>query len=227
MEGVSRTGRTATRHRAATSLVLAAVALGSAACLSKPALVVQSFSIDSPGPPGGAPAAGAVVLSLRPVEVSPLYEGRNLVYRVGEHGIETDSYARFAASPGWMLTAAIAGYLRDSGFVRDVVAPGDGLPARAAVEGYARELCGDWSNLAEPVAVLSLRFRVMAPASGTTPPRELLLKTYTQRIRLPRASASAVVDAWNRGLAEIMKEFLADLNAVLPPAPSSSGSPPA
>ncbi len=217
MARVPRMGWPALSRHSAGALALAVAALGSAACLSKPALVTQSFSIDPPGPPRSVPAAaGARVLSLSPVEVAPVYSGRYLVYRVGEHGIETDPYAHFATPPGWMLTFAIAGYVRDADFVRDVVAPGEGLPADAQIDAVATELCGDWSNRAEPVAVLTLRFRAVSPASRTTPPRELLLRTYTQRVPLPQRSAAAVVDALNRALAEIMREFLVDLKAALP-----------
>ena len=194
---------------------LSALVLAAASCLSKPALAPQSFSIDPPAFHPAAAAPEARVLSLSRVEVAPPYGGKSFVYRIGEHGIERDPYASFAVTPGWMLTSAIRGYLRNADFVKDVVAPGEGTRAAAAVEAYASELCGDLSNPAEPSAVLTLQLRVLVPAAGTAPASEILLKTYTERVPWPQRTASAAADAWNRALAEIMTEFLGDLKRVL------------
>lgn len=196
------------------ALVLAVVAF--VGCVSKPALVSQSFSIDPPPPPSGPPAADARVLWLGRVDVTPPYGGTEFTYDTGGHGIERDPYARFAAPPGSLLTAAIRGYLLSADFVRDVELPGGYVTADAIIEGHATELSGDLGSPSDSAAVLTLRFRVLAPASGTTPARELLLKSYSRRVRLPAATARAIAEAWNQGLAAIMTEFLADLKPVLP-----------
>jgi len=199
-------------------LVLAA-ALLSASCASKTVEAPRSFTIDPPAPRlGASPAMGAVV-SLRRVYVAPTYSGAALVYRLGDHRIESDPYARLGSSPAWMLTTAILGYLHGADFVRDVVAPGDAVPVDAEIEPFASELCGDFSNPSDSAAVLTLQFRVLAPAAGTAPARELLLRTYSQRVRLRERTAADVVAAWNAGLATIMKDFLVDLRGVLPSRP--------
>jgi ABC-type uncharacterized transport system auxiliary subunit len=202
----------------APGLVLAA-ALLSSACASKLARAPQTFTIDPPPPRAAVPAGATLVLSLRGVEVAPTYAGAPLVYRVGEHGIERDPYASLAAPPSLILTAAIRGYLKDSPVVRDVIAPGEGLPVDAVVEPAATELAGDFSNTAEPAAVLTLQFRVLAPPVGAAAPREVLLKTYTRRVGLSQRTAAAVVAAWNKALGEIMADFLADLKATRPARP--------
>ncbi len=162
-------------------------------------------------------------MSLRSFEVAPTYAGSELVYRVGEHAIERDPYASLAAPPSRLLTAAMRGYLRDSDYIRDVVAPGEGLPVDATLEPALLELSGDFSNPAEPVAVLTLRIRVLsAPAAGAAAEREILLRTYTRRVPLSQRTAAAVVAAWNHALGEIMAEFLAQLKPVLPPPRSTS-----
>lgn len=199
--------------RWARSLALLA-ALGCSGCLSKAPMVRQSFSIDPPtGPVGARPAAQARVVSLGPVEVAPLYQGASFVYRVGEYGVERDPYAGFAASPGQMLTSAIAGYLADSGLVKDVVAPG-GAPSDASIQVYASDLYGDLRSPAEAFGVLTLRFRVRETASPSGGP-EVLDRSYTQRIRLPERTPAALASAWNQALAAIMKAFLADLKPAL------------
>jgi hypothetical protein len=197
--------------------VFAAAALLSAACASKFPRAPQTFTIDPP-PVRDVPAAGATgVLSLRRADTAPAYAGIELVYRTGEHGIERDPYASFAAPPAWLVTAAMRGYLRNADFVRDVVVPGEGVPVDAAIEPNVLELAGDFTNASEPTAVLTIHFRVVAPGVGAAPPTEILLKSYSKRRPLSRRTAAAVVEGWNAGLGEIMAEFLVDLKAALPP----------
>jgi len=210
--------------RIARGFVLAA-ALGACACASKLARTPETFTIDPPPPRPAPPATANRILSLRGVEVAPTYAGTELVYRVGEHGIERDPYASLAAPPSRLLTAAIRGYLRDADYVRDVVAQGEGLPVDAALEPALLELSGDFSTAAEPVAVLTLRIRVLSIPPGAVLEHEILLRTYTRRVPLSQRTAVAVVAAWNRALGEIMAEFLADLKPVLPPPRVTPGNP--
>jgi ABC-type uncharacterized transport system auxiliary subunit len=197
-------------------LILAA-ALLSTACASKLARTPQSFTLDPPAP-RVTPAPGATrVLSLRPAEANPTYAGVELVYRVGEHAIERDPYASFAVPPAWMLTAALRGYLRDADFVRDVVVPGEGVPIDAEIEPAIVELAGDFTHEAEPAAVMTLHFRVLAPVAGSATGKEILLKNYSRRRPLSKRTAAAMVAAWNEALGEIMADFLGDLKSALPP----------
>jgi ABC-type transport auxiliary lipoprotein component len=194
-----------------------AAALAATGCVLKPPLATRSYSIDPPATRAADALPAAAVVSLLRVRVAAPYAGMSFVYRTGEHRIERDPYALFAAPPGWMLTAAIGGYLRDADFIRDVVDPASEVPSAAAIEADATELCADLDNPGESVAVLTLRFRVMTPASGKRPAKDLLLKTYAQRIPMPQRTAQAAADAWNQALAAIMKEFLADLKVALAP----------
>ncbi len=64
----------------------------------------------------------------------------------------------------------------------------------------------------------------MGPDAATGP-SEILLKTYSKTIPLPRSTAKEIVKGWNLGLAAIMAEFQADLRGSLAAAGvlSSSG----
>ena len=195
-----------------TALRVAAV-LASTGCLFRPAMVPQSFSIDPPAPQSmGSP--GGVVLALTRVEVAPPYSGQSLVYRTAEHGLGRDPYARFVAPPGWLLTAAIRGYLLNADFVRDVAAPGAGARSQAVVEVAVSKLEGELRT-GGPSAVLTLRFRVFSDPGRADGPSEILLKTYSKTIPISRSTAEDVVNGWNRGLAEIMAEFQTDLRGSL------------
>ena len=204
-------------------LLQIAALLVATGCLSRPAMVSQSFSIDPPAPQStGSP--GGVVLALARVDVAPPYSGMSFVYRTGEHGLGRDPYARFAAPPAWLLTAAIRGYLINADFVRDVVAPGTGTRSQATVEVAVSKLEGELRPGGSS-AVLTLRLRVFSDPGGTDGPSEILLKTYSKTMPIPRSTAKDLVNGWNQGLAEVMAEFQADLRASLDAAgvPFSSG----
>jgi hypothetical protein len=199
-----------------TGPVFFAIALATCAgCVSKSALVPLSYAIDPPPLASGVPPERGTVLALTRVDVAPPYGGLSFVYRSGDHGIERDPYASFAVSPGWMLSTAIRGYLRNAPFVRDVVSPGAGVPFAASIEVRAADLFAELGS--SPVAVLTLQIRVLSSPAAGAPLRELLLKSYTERVPMDSRSAQAAANAWNAALAAIMKSFLADLEHALPP----------
>ena len=193
-----------------TAAVLA-VTLSATGCLSKPMLVSHVYTIDPPAARASA-APGGVILALRRVDVAPPYSGEPFIYRSGNHAIEHDPYARFASPPGWLLAEAIRGYLANADFVRDVVPIGE--PAQATVEVSVGEIAGDLRTDG-PSAVLALRFRVVSEAQSPDKNPELFLKTYTKIVPIPRRAAKEVVEGWNKGLEEIMAEFLVDLRSDL------------
>jgi uncharacterized lipoprotein YmbA len=190
-----------------------AVTLSAAGCVSKPALVSHLYTIDPP-PARASAAPGGVILALQRVDVAPPYSGEHFIYRTGNHAIERDPYARFASPPGSLLTEAIRGYLANAEFVRDVVSIGESLPAHVSVEVSVREIAGDLQTDG-PAAVLALRFRVLSEPQSTDRNPELFLKMYTKSVPIPRRAAKDVVEGWNKGLEEIMAEFLADLKSEL------------
>jgi cholesterol transport system auxiliary component len=195
-------------------------------CLAKPALVPRMFSIDPPAVEETRRSAGAYVVSVRKVQVSPLFDGRELIYRTGEHRLERDPYASFAASPGDMLTGAVRAYLRNAAFARDVVEPGGERRPDLLVEVYAAEISGDLRQTDDAAAILRLRFLVMpgGPERRGSPP--LFEKEYSRRTRVPRRTADAIATAWNEELSGVMKDFMGDVEAVLarvpPPAAAAA-----
>lgn len=196
-----------------TVLPMLAMAMGGIGCLSRTALVPRSYSIDPPAKQS-PPASGGIVLSLPRVEVTPPYSGQAFVYRTGEHDLVRDPYARFASPPGWLLTAAIQGYLANADFVRDVVSPGHGIRSEATVEVTVSEMAAELRPSGSS-SVLTLRFRVFSKPDGARQAIEILLKTYSSTLAISPTTAREVVGGWNRSLADIMAQFQADLRASL------------
>ena len=194
-------------------LPVLAMAMAGTGCLSRTALAPHSYSIDPP-PKRSPPSSGGIVLSLSRVEIAPPYSGQPFVYRTGEHDFVRDPHARFVSPPAWLLTAAIQGYLADADFVRDVVSPGHRIRAEATVEVTVSEMAGELLPSGSS-SVLILRFRVFSNPAGAHEAVEILLKTYSSKLPISPATAREVVAGWNRGLADIMVEFQADLRASL------------
>lgn len=190
-----------------------AMAMGGIGCFSRTALVPHSYSIDPPAMRSPA-SSGGIVLSLSRVEVAPPYSGQPFVYRTGEHDLVRDPYARFASPPGWLLTVAIQGYLANADFVRDVVPPGHGIRSQATVEVTVSEMAAELRPSGSST-VLTVRFRVFSNPDGARQAVEILLKTYSSTLPISPTTAREVVGGWNRGLADIMAEFQADLRSSL------------
>ncbi len=198
---------------------LAPVLALTSGCLSRPALVPQIYSIDTPPERMASRLPDARLISLRDVEVAPQFDHTDLLYRTGDHRLESDPLARFAAPPGAMLTDSIRAYLLNASFVRDVVSPGDDAPVDLLVEARATELSADFAAAGEAAALVTLEFIVSSPR-GSAPGGSAFRKQYARRARLSKRTSGALVDAWNLEVADIMRDFLRDLEAFLtsPPA---------
>jgi uncharacterized lipoprotein YmbA len=196
-------------------------ALAATACLTARGPSSHTFTIEAPEPKAASNAGGLIVAVAR-VEVAPEYSGEALVYQTGEHELVRDPYARFAAPPSSLLATAIRGYLANADFIGDVVSLESGLRPQVAVETSAVKLAGIL-RATESSSVMTIRFRVLRSDSGPT--TEMFRKTYSATSDNRRATSRAVVDGWNRALAEIMNDFESDLRTSLVAAGLVSGEP--
>ena len=184
-------------------------------CLSRPALVHETFALHPSIGLQNTNSSPHGVLVLRTVQVCPLFEGRCFVYRVGADLYEADRYAEFLVPPNRALAIALRACLRTSGLFADVLEPGSQLAADTVLEVHAFELYGDFRKPAPPAAVLAVRLLLFNSEKG--PEQKLLLrKDYARRVILNEATASALVTGWNQALTEIMSEASLDIAAVHP-----------
>jgi len=191
--------------------VTALVAAGALSCLSRPALVPQLFTLESPPERAGSPAGRGRAVAVRRVTVAAPFEGRELVYRTGAYRLERDPYASLVAAPAALLADAVRAHLRQAGFVREAAdsseAPAPALP----MDVDLRELSGDFVHPEQPAAVIVVAFEVSS-AGGASP---LFRKVYARRTILSHRTADAVVTAWNAELADVLAELERDLDAAL------------
>lgn len=183
-------------------------AIASAGCLSKPALVRETFYITGPEHPAEAsPSAPVASLAFRQFTVAPGMENRSFLYRISDDGFEQDPYAELLVPPSRALPQALRAHLRQTGVFQRVNEPGSNAAAKFQTEAVVTEFFGDFRVPAEPKAVLSLRFTVF---DGTAP---VLEKEFQRRIPIPARTASALAAGWNQALREIATEFAASMKA--------------
>ena len=182
-------------------------------CLSRRALVNQTFALETPSIKSSSTEPKGA-LAVRSVQVCPLFESREFVYRVGPDRYQTDSYAGFIVSPSRALAIPIRACLRGCGAFQDVVEPGSQRQADTMLEIYASELYGDFRKPDQLAAMLSLRVLAFRNVQGA---EQALLseKEYVHRVPIREQSAAALVAGWNEALADSMKEAIADLTPVM------------
>jgi len=197
------------RHR----VILAAITLSLilTGCLTRPALVHQTFALQTPPVTNLAPP-GQTVLLVRNAEMSPLYASQALVYRLGPNAYETDPYAGFLVPPGRALAIPLRAYLANSGVFADVVGPDSPLKADQVLYVHVTELYGDFRHPSHPAAVLSLRLVFMNSRGNV-----MLQKDYTCSVPLKGNTAAEVVAGYDQALAGIAGQVASDLVTVYKP----------
>ena len=208
-----RTERGRRTPRVVAYLTMTLFALLLNGCLSRPALVRQTFALQGPLATNASARTGDGVLLVASCNVSPLFSGRSLVYRTGENSYEQDPSAGFLIPPAEDFGIAVRQYLRSGAAFRDVVEPGGILPPDRLAEVQVTELYGDFRATDRPTAVLTIRFKFIRAGGEGKPPMVFLEKLATRSVPLREKTAVGVVAAWNQGLAEIMNEVAAGLSA--------------
>jgi hypothetical protein len=204
------------RLPSARPLVVTALVFSSA-CVSKPNLGSQIFTIDSPPIVTKTLLPGALVVSVDRVEVAPEFATRSLTYRTGPHSFERDPFGVLAASPRDLVLALLRTSLDNADFVRDIVETGGPVLPDVLVEAYVTDLEGDFTVKDKPTAVVGMELVVLNVPAPPEPVAPFLRKAYLRRLPLAEKSATAVANAWNQGLTEIVAEFVTDMKAALPP----------
>lgn len=194
------------------SLLFPAVAL-SAGCLSRPALVKESFAFASP-PISNSVAKAGPVLGLRQVFVAPPFDSQAFTYRTGAFSYERDPYAGFLVSPEESLAEPVRTYFRNSGAFAEVSEPQSAVKPQIELEISVTQLYGDFRDRSHPAAILEMR--LLAYQNAAEGPSKLILhKDYSSRILLQGRTAAALIAGWNEALRQLCLQAVADLNGVV------------
>jgi len=195
------------------ALAILLVAAAVAACsLTRPPVERQTYLLT---PTRAAPAARApkpVAIKVRPLRAAPLYERKELVYRVEGERVVSDFHNEFAERPESMLTAAVIAWLKDARVFSSVVEPDVPVDAPYALGGSLVALYGDLRDPTKPAAEAAVQFYLVRQrASG---PELVYDRVLRRRVEVASGSPQALAAGFNRALAQILGELERDLAAL-------------
>jgi len=172
--------------------------------IEKHYFVLDSFPAENTSPPDTGK-----VLAVRRLRVSPKYEGKGLVYRLGELNYESDFYNEFFVSPVSMFTEEVRKRLAGSGLFKRVVDPSSLLASAYVLEGAVTVLYGDYRVSTAPKAVMEIQFLLLEETDVS--PEIILQRQYHKEEPLNGSTPDALVKSWNTALSQILTEFENDL----------------
>ena len=172
--------------------------------IEKHYFVLDSFPAENTSPPDTGK-----VLAVRRLRVSPKYEGKGLVYRLGELNYESDFYNEFFVSPVSMFTEEVRKRLAGSGLFKRVVDPSSLLASAYVLEGAVTVLYGDYRVSTAPKAVMEIQFLLLEETDVN--PEIILQRQYHKEEPLNGSTPDALVKSWNTALSQILTEFENDL----------------
>lgn len=198
--------------------LLAVVALsvlsGCAAPLNRPAPERRFYNITAQRPETAQPAPGdKTVLKVRPLQISPAYQGKEMVYRMGDVQFESDYYNTFFVQPSSNLTQQVESWLGRAGVFGNVVDSTSQVQDTHLLEGMVNALYGDFRDRANPKAVLEMQFFLLKNKNDTY--QVVFSKTYKKEVPVAGGfkDASGLAEAYNQGLSQILGELEKDLSA--------------
>jgi len=194
--------------RIVAALLLAGVC-GFTGCISRPALTRQTFTFAAPTISATNAFTGGRVLGIRSLQIAVPFDGRSFVYRTGGFSYVRDPYAGFLEPPAEELIAPLRGWLRSNGNFSAVVEAGSALKPDTSAEIIVNQLFGDFRQPEHPAAVLTMQF-VFFDAPKGVPGKVILQQEYSRSMPLDAPTAAALMDGWNRALAEILAEVSTD-----------------
>ena len=191
--------------------ILAAIAFTLLACApTRPAIETANWLLapERTGPP--RKMQSPFWLKMGSFSVATPFDGKSLVYRVGEQRYEKDVYNAYIATPSNMIANASRQWLDQSGIFRIAVAQGTSFFPFYTLQATVDELYGDYRS--KPEAVVSVQFFLTVTNPNLTNPL-ITAKRYTQRVALPNNLPQTLVLGQQQALAEILQQFEADLFA--------------
>jgi len=148
-------------------------------------------------------------LKIGPVSVAAPYDGRSLVYRLGDQRFEKDFYHVYTALPAEMVSNAERQWINQSGIFSAAVGQSNTFFPYYTLQATVNEFYGDYR--VRPEAVVSMEFFLTVENGGKVNPM-IGINRYTKRITLKDNTPAALVLGQQQALAEIFKEYEVQLD---------------
>jgi hypothetical protein len=143
-------------------------------------------------------------LKIGSVSVVAPYDGRSLVYRLGDQRFEKDFYNVYTILPAEMISNAERQWINQSGIFSAAVGQSNSFFPYYTLQASVNEFYGDYR--VRPEAVVSIEFFLTVESAGKTNPI-IGTNRYTKRIALKDNTPGSLVLGQQQALTEIFKEY--------------------
>ncbi len=143
------------------------------------------------------------------MSVSRVFDGSNLIYKVGDNRFEKDYYHKYFAEIGAMASKSLVKWLSDSSLFVAVLDSHSLADVDCTLEGHIVELYGDFSDKKSPKAVVSMQFVLLDSLARSR--GDLQEWKYTQIVNVTNRSPEGLIDAYNKAFAQIFSSLESDL----------------
>ncbi len=143
-------------------------------------------------------------LKIGAVSVASPFDGKSLVYRVGDQRYEKDFYNVYSTIPSEMIGNAEREWMNKANIFTATVGQGNSLFPYYTLQATVNEFYGDYRT--KPEAVVSMEFLLTVSNAGKS--NSLIgSNRYTKRISLKDNTPEALVLGQQQALAEILKQY--------------------
>jgi len=153
--------------------------------------------------------AGAGVLRIGRIGVSPLFDRKSFVYRTGEEAYENHFSSEFFAPPSIMLHDAVHDWLNSAAIFAAVINSASEGDAEWLLEGRKGVLYADLRGGGAPKAVLTIEFTLFDVSPSHY--HAVLQRSYGATVAAADHSPAAVATAWNEALRQVLSSLENDL----------------
>lgn len=180
------------------------ITLGACSLPQRPALETASWMVAPER--GGTPYKPRTDLWLKmgSVSTSPPFDGKSLVYRLGDQRYEKDFYNIYSALPNEMVGNATRQWLNQAQIFSMTVGQGNSFFPYYVLQTSVEEFYGDYR--VRPEAVVTVEFFLTATDPKKRDP-VIGKNRFTKRITLKDNTPQALVIGQQEALAQILKEY--------------------
>lgn len=203
-------------------ILLSVVVLGLFACSlpSRAPVTPTAFMVNPERSGEPLKNRSSLWLKIGSVSVAPPYDGRSLVYRLGDQRFEKDFYNVYTTLPADMISNAERQWINKSGIFSAAVGQSNSFFPYYTLQATVNEFYGDYR--VKPEAVVSMEFFLTVTNSGKGNPL-IGSNRYSKRIALKDNTPAALVIGQQQALAEIFKEYEVQLDKYAANLPKPMG----
>ncbi len=143
-------------------------------------------------------------LKMGSVSTTPPFDGKSLVYRLGDQRYEKDFYNTYSALPNEMISSATRQWMNQAQIFAMTVGQGNNFFPFYTLQISVDEFYGDYR--VRPEAVVTVEF-FLTVTSGSRSNPVIGNNRYSKRIALKDNTPGALVQGQQEALAQILKEY--------------------